>query len=109
MVSFHHLIRQIAPGVMKVNGLDVNIGVEGVLVVENRASSVMSHVEAIREKLLVNIFGRLLQINEMPPSCNLFFESIFFSPSGSRVPVVDAEHLSRTTDRVAKCLLALFM
>ena len=38
LVSFHHLIRQIAPGVMKVNGLDVNIGVQGVLVVDNRAS-----------------------------------------------------------------------
>ena len=35
LVSFHHLSRQIAPGVMKVDGLDVNIGVERVLVVEN--------------------------------------------------------------------------
>ena len=40
---------------------------------------------------MVNIFGRLLQGNDVPPSCNLLFEGIFFSPTGSRVPVVDAE------------------
>ena len=42
----------------------------------------MGHVEAIREKLVVNVVGRLLQSNVMPPSCNLFFESIFFSTTG---------------------------
>ena len=53
----------------------------------------MGHVEAIREKLVVNIFGRLLQGDDMPNSCNLLFKGIFFSPTGSRVPVVDAEPL----------------
>ena len=53
----------------------------------------MGHVEAIREKLVVNVVGRLLQGNDMLPSCNLFLKGIFFSPSGSRVPVVDAESL----------------
>ena len=33
-------------------GLDIDVGVEGVLVEENRASCVMGHVEAIREKLV---------------------------------------------------------
>ena len=51
----------------------------------------MGHVEAIREKLVVNILGRLLQGNDMPLSCNLLFEGIFFPPTGSRIPVVDAE------------------
>ena len=53
----------------------------------------MGHVEVIREKLVVNVVTRLLQGNDLPPSCNLFFEGIFFSPSGSRVLVVDAESL----------------
>ena len=76
---------------MKVDGLDIDFGVEGVLVEENRAACVMGHVEAIREKLVVDVVRRLLQGNDMPPSCNLFLEGIFFSPTGSRFPVVDAE------------------
>ena len=31
LVSFHHFIRQIAPGIMEVNRCDVDIGVQGVL------------------------------------------------------------------------------
>ena len=76
---------------MKVDGLDIDVGVEGVLVEENCTTCVMGHVEAIREKLVVNVVGPLLQGNDMPPSCNLFFKGTFFSPSRSRVPVVDAE------------------
>ena len=76
---------------MKVYGLDINVGVKGVLVEENRAACVMGLVEAIREKLVVNMLGRLLQVNDMPPSSNWLFEGIFFSLRESRVPVVDAE------------------
>ena len=68
---------------MKVDGLDVDFGVEGILVEENCTTCVMGHVEAIREKLVVNVVGRLVQDNDMPPSCNLFLVS--------RVPIVDAE------------------
>ena len=52
----------------------------------------MGQVEAIRGKLVVNLDRRLLQGNDGPPSCNLFLERhhLLF-PSGSRVPVVDAE------------------
>ena len=71
---------------MRVDGLDIDVGVEGVLV-----ACVMGHVDAIREKLVVNLVGRLLQGNDMSLPCNLFFEGIFFSPSRSRVPVADAE------------------
>ena len=77
---------------MKVDGLDIDVGVEGVLVEENRRSlRKVGHVEAIREKLVVDVVRRFLQGNDMPPFCNLMFEAIFFSPTGSRVPVVDAE------------------
>ena len=76
---------------MKVDGLDIDVGVEGVLFEEDCTNCVVGHMEVIREKLVVNVVRRLLQGNEMPLSCNLFLKGIFFSPSGSRVPVVDAE------------------
>ena len=76
---------------MKVDGFDTDVRVEGLLVEENRAARKVGHVEAIREKLVVNISRRLLQGNDMLLSCNLFFEGIFFSPTGSGVPVADAE------------------
>ena len=50
---------------MKVDGLDIDVGVEGFLVEEDCTTCVMGHVEAIPEKLVVNIFGRLLQGNDM--------------------------------------------
>ena len=78
---------------MKVNGFDVDIGVEGVLVEENRAACVMGHVEATCKNVMIDIFGRLLQGNDAPLHRNLFFEGIFFSASVPRVPVVDAESL----------------
>ena len=93
LVSFHDLIRQVSPGVMKVDGLDIDVGVEGVLVVENRTSCIMGHVEPTSKNVMIDILGCLLQGNDMPPSCNLFFEGIFFSTSGPRGPVVDAESL----------------
>ena len=76
---------------MKVDGLDIAVGVEGVLVEEDCTACVMGHVEAIREKFVINVVRRFLQGNDMPPSCNLFFEGIFFSPTRSRVPIVGAE------------------
>ena len=66
---------------MKVEGLDVDAGVEGVLVEKNRATCEMGHVEATCKNVMVDILGRLLQGNDMPPSCNLF-EGIFFFPDG---------------------------
>ena len=65
---------------MKVDGLDIDVGVEGVLFQEDCTTWVVGHVEAIREKLVVNVVRRLLQGNEMPLSYNLFFKGIFFSP-----------------------------
>ena len=85
---------------MKVDGLDIDVGVEFVLVQEDCTTCVMGHSEAIREKLVVNVVRRL------PPSCNLFLKGIFFSSSGSRVPVVDAESPLHN-ERVAKCSLEL--
>ena len=87
---------------MKVDGLDIDVGVEGVLVEENCTTCVMGHVEAIRKKIVVNAVRRLLQGKDTPPSCNLFLKGIFFSTSGSSVPVVDAESPlhNRTSSKV---------
>ena len=65
---------------MKVDGFDIDVGVESVLVEEDCTTCVMGHMEAIREKLVVNVARRFLQGNDVPPSCNLLFEDIFFSP-----------------------------
>ena len=88
---------------MKVDGRDIGVGVEGVLIEENRTPCITGHVEATCKNVVINKCGRLLQGNDMPPFCKLLFESIFFLPSGSRVPVADA------VDRVAKCLVTLFV
>ena len=78
---------------MKVDGLDIDVGVEDVLVEENRAACVMGHVEPTCVNVMIDILRCLLQGNDKPPACNLLFECIFFSASGPRVPVVDAEPL----------------
>ena len=86
---------------MKVDGFNIYVGIEGVLIEENRTTCVMGHVEAIRENVMANVVRSLLQGNDMPSHRNLFFEGIIFSPTGSRVPVVDAEspiHLSGPSD-----------
>ena len=73
---------QASLGVMKVDGLDVDIGVEGILVEENCVSSVMGHVEPTSKNVMVDIFRCLLQGNDVPPACKLLLESIFFSATG---------------------------
>ena len=55
--SFKHLVRQDAPDIVKV-------GKESVLIEQHCTSSMMGHVEPIREKLAINILNRLLQGNE---------------------------------------------
>ena len=87
---FHDLFLKVSSCVLMVDGLDIDVVVERVLIEENRATCSMGHVEAIRVKFLVNKFGRSFLSNEMPPPCNLSFEGIFFSASGPRVPIVDA-------------------
>ena len=73
---------------MEVNRLDFDIRVESVFVVENRASSVVGHVESIREKLMVNIINSFLQCDDVPLPCDLLLKSTFFSTSRSWIPVV---------------------
>ena len=73
-----------------------------VLVEENRTACKVVHVKSFMKNFVFDIFGSFMQGNDMPPSCNSLFEGIFLSPTGSRVPVVDAESpLYNRTDRQA--------
>ena len=92
---------------MKVDRFDIDVGIESVLIEENRAACTIGHVEPTCKNVMIDIFGRLLQGNYVPPACNLYFDGIFFPASGHRDPVV-AVSLFCTIDRVAKCLLTLF-
>ena len=58
LVTFHHLVKQFAPGIVEVNGLDFEVREEGVFVEMHRATSVVSNMEPVCEELVVNIFGR---------------------------------------------------
>ena len=73
---------------MKVDGFDIDVGIEGVLIEEDRAACILGHVEAACKNC------RDQHPRTPPPnSRNLFFEGIFLHPSRSRVPVVDSEPL----------------
>ena len=72
---------------MKVDGFDLGIWEESVLIEEHCASSVVGHEEPVREKLMVNILDRFLQCDDMPLACDLLLNNAFFSTLGSRIPV----------------------
>ena len=76
---------------MKVDGFDADIRIKGVLVEENRTASKVGHMKAFMKDFVFDIVRCFLKGNEVPLSCNLFLEGTFFSTSGPRVPVVDAE------------------
>ena len=74
---------------MEVNGADLHVRMEGVLVEKNSASGcVMSHMKMTRQVLVLNC---LLQSNDVPFLRDVFFGGAFFASSRSRVPVQNAE------------------
>ena len=89
---------------MKVDGLDIDIGVEGVFVEENRAPSVMGHVEPTSKNVMVDLLRCFLQSDDVPPACNLLLEGIFFSASEPWIPVVDTQTLLHR--RTIGCIFA---
>ena len=56
---------------MKVNGFDLDIREESVLIEELCASSVKSYVEPVREELMVNTVNRFLQGENTPRAFDL--------------------------------------
>ena len=63
--------------------------VKGLLVEQNRTPSIMDHKEAIRQVVVVKVFKRFLQSDDVPFHHNVLFDGYFFSTPGSWVPVVD--------------------
>ena len=45
---------------MKVDRFDIDVGVEGVLIEEDRAACVVGHVKSFLKNIVINIFQTLL-------------------------------------------------
>ena len=59
---------------------------------QNRTTSIVSHIETIRQILVIKVFNCFLR-DDVPFSRNVFFDGSFFSASRSWFPIVDAEPL----------------
>ena len=79
------------PGVVEVNGTDLDVRVEGVVVEKNCASGVMSHMKMTRQVFVLEVLNCLLQSNDVPFPRNVFPDGAFFASSRSRIPVQNAE------------------
>ena len=66
---------------------------KGVLVEQNRTPSIVSHIETIRQVLVIKVFNCFLQRDDVPLPRNVHFDGSFFSASRSWVSFVDAEPL----------------
>ena len=62
-----------------------------ILVQQDCASSIVCHVEAIRQELVLEVFNCFLQGDDVPLPRNMFFDSSFSSTSRPWVPIVAAE------------------
>ena len=106
--SFKHLVWQDAPDIVEVDGFDIDVKEEGLLIENHCASSIVGHVEPVREKLVVNILNRFLQCDDMPLACDLLLGSAFSSTSGSWVPAVELS-LFCTGERLGTLLSKLIL
>ena len=66
---------------------------DGVFAEQHCTPSVVGHVEAVREKLVVDILNRFLLSDNVPFPCNFLLDSTLFSTPRSWIPVVDAQPL----------------
>ena len=71
---------------MKVNGRDLDVRTEGIPVEQDRTTSIVCHVEAIRQELVFEVLKCFLQGDDVPLLRNLFFDRSIFSTSRSWVP-----------------------
>ena len=78
---------------MKVDRLNTDVRVEGVLVEENCAARKVGHVKSLMKNFVFEILRSLLQSDDVSFSRNLLLKGVFLSTSGPRIPVVDAESL----------------
>ena len=84
--------------VVKVNGLDGDVRVQGIFVKQDSTTSIMGNVEATREALVLKLLNRFLESNHVPFPRNVFFNGTFSASSKSRIPGQDAyTHLLELT------------
>ena len=57
---------------MKANGRELDVRKESILVEQDRTSSPVCHVEAIRQKLVLKVFNCFLQGDDVPLPRNMF-------------------------------------
>ena len=86
-----NLIWQATPRVVKLDRFDIDLGVEGVLIEENRAARKVGHVKSFLKNIVINTVRCFLPGNNMPFRRNGFLKCVFSPTSGPKVPVVDAE------------------
>ena len=78
--SLFYLVLLASPGVK-----------EGVLIEQDGASSIVCHVEAIRQELMLEVHNTFLWCDDVPFFRNMLVDGSFFSTSRFRVPIVFAE------------------
>ena len=78
---------------MKVSGRDLAVRQESILVEQDHTTSIVFHVEAIRQELVLEVFNCFLQGNDVPLSRNMFFDSSCFSTSRPWIPIFNTEPL----------------
>ena len=90
---------------MKVNGRDLDVRKESILVEQDRTTSTVCHVEAIRQELVLEVFNCFLQGNDVPLLRDMFFDSSFFSTPRSWVPITKKLSLVCSVNRLGMSLL----
>ena len=58
---------------------------------KNRTAREMGHMKAFMKDSVVDVVRSFLLGDEVPLSCNLFFDSIFCVSSRSKIPVVNTK------------------
>ena len=76
---FHDLLLPIS-SVVEVNGVDLDVRLTSVLVEQDSTTSEMGNVKVIREALVLEVFDRLLQSNDVPFLSDVFLDGTFFPP-----------------------------
>ena len=64
---------------------------KSIIVEQDRTTSIVCHMEAIRQEPVVEVFNCLLQCDNVPFPRNMFFDSSFFSTPRSWVSIINAE------------------
>ena len=79
------------PGVVKVNGLDFDARVKGVVIEQDSTASVVVNARVMREALVLEVIDCLLERNHVPFPRTVLFNGTFSASSRSRIPAQDAE------------------